>query len=372
MGAQESRSLRRELLGLAVWGVAVLLLLSLLSFHPLDPKWGDASAGAGKIHNWVGPLGSSLAATGIKLLGMTVFALPVMGFLSGLALLVDRSRRVRFGEVIGFAGVGVSLSILVQLIFPAVLFRGAVVAGGGVLGRGLVALLTHQVSTGGAWVIGVTGLLVAARIGFGIQLLPMTRSLFGLAGRLMLPVMGLVGSILVGGRERLRSFHVGVVEGMRDSFEDWREERELAREERRWQREERLAELEERRLDEELGLTGESRHGRDLEVLGEAAELEVSDPDLEGPAFVAGAVEQDRADDSTLLGEAGATDHETGVSTASRVRRPTREQLGLDIDALLEPAAPTQDLVRGEEPPPDSLPGGEESETDDDVDLSLL
>jgi len=235
----------------------------------------------------------------------------------------------------------------------------------------MVALLSRQVSTGGAWVIGVTGLLLAARIGFGIQLLPMTRSLLGFVGRLFGPLMRLVRASLIGAWERLASFQAGVVEGMRDSFDDWQDERELAREERKWQREERLAELEERRLDEELGLSADVRHGSDLDVLGARDSLEVSEPDLDGPVFVAGEADAAGPDASALLATGSRDTSDTRFSTASRVRRPTREELGLDMDALLEPAQEAGDAAVDAESLEVSAPddGSESSEV---VDLSEL
>ena len=233
-----------EIALVVVVGLGVLLLLALLSHHPLDTRvdsWGVLEADR-PIRNWVGPLGAGLASLAVGLLGMTAFALPVMLALGAVALLGRRSRRPKLVEVLGLVGLLLTFAMLVHLIFPHVAFRGAVEAGGGYSGELLATLLVGWISVPGTWVVGLTVLVVCARLAFGVRVFRMGR------------VIGVKGGVAVrrgldGARRglgRLAGWIGGLGGSARDRLDDWRHERELRREERAWEREE-LARLEQDR-----------------------------------------------------------------------------------------------------------------------------
>src|SRR3954468_4178512 len=83
-----------ELIGFLLFVGAVLLLLSLVSYSPLDPSLNTASSAGGKhpARNWVGIAGAHIADLLLQFWGITVFLAPVMVFL--LALRWFRSRPV--------------------------------------------------------------------------------------------------------------------------------------------------------------------------------------------------------------------------------------------------------------------------------------
>ena len=57
MGKSTSANHAREIWAVVLVGVALLLLLSLLSYDPFDVG-NSASAGRGAIHNFIGPVGA--------------------------------------------------------------------------------------------------------------------------------------------------------------------------------------------------------------------------------------------------------------------------------------------------------------------------
>ncbi len=82
--------LPREALSLLLFGLAVLLLLSLVSHHPDDPGWSSSGGGAA-LHNWMGRGGAWLSNTLLSLTGFVSFVLPLaLGWL-GFRLLQARA-----------------------------------------------------------------------------------------------------------------------------------------------------------------------------------------------------------------------------------------------------------------------------------------
>ncbi|ROH87900.1 DNA translocase FtsK [Stagnimonas aquatica] len=67
--------LPREALSLLLFGLALLLLLSLLSHHPNDPGWSSSGAGE-SLHNWMGRGGAWLSNSLLSLTGYVSFVLP--------------------------------------------------------------------------------------------------------------------------------------------------------------------------------------------------------------------------------------------------------------------------------------------------------
>ena len=238
----------REVGALAACAVGILFLLSLLSFHPRDRLIGQWGASSEPVRNWIGPLGAQLADWAVALFGVTAFAMPFLLLLLGAAIVLRRQGARRWVRVTGFTLVLATLALLVQLVFPTVPFRGASVSGGGALGEGLAALLVPSVSIVGSVIVGVTGLLIGARLGFGVRFMALLRSLGRGAARGGEPLVGAAGAGVQGAQRGVRGLFAAVARWWRRSVTELKESREVAREERRFRREERLVALEEQRL----------------------------------------------------------------------------------------------------------------------------
>ncbi|NJN65079.1 MAG: hypothetical protein HC882_09515, partial [Acidobacteria bacterium] len=57
----------RETLAVLLGGLTVLLVLALVSYHPLDRSFFASSSHA--VHNWIGPAGAQIAALLFETLG---------------------------------------------------------------------------------------------------------------------------------------------------------------------------------------------------------------------------------------------------------------------------------------------------------------
>ena len=232
-----------------VIGLGALLLMALLSHHPLDTRvdvWGVVEADR-PVRNWIGPLGAGVSDLMVGLLGLTAFAMPVLLVLGAAALLGRRSRRPKALEAAGLLGVMLTLAMLVQLIFPEVAFRGGMVTGGGWSGELMATVLVGWISVAGTWVVGLTLLVICARLAFGVRVFSMGKAIAGKGGE--------AAQRGVGGARRGLGGVAGWIGGLggsiRNRWGDWRYERQLRREERAIEREEQLDRLEQEREEAE-------------------------------------------------------------------------------------------------------------------------
>lgn len=316
-------------------GFGALLLLSVLSYHPLDSQaglWGATDESA-VIHNWAGPFGAAVSELFVSLLGVTAFLLPVLLGLLVVALLGRSTRRVAFWEGMSFLGVVASVSVMVQLMFPTLGFRGATITGGGFLGEILGNGLVAWISEPGSWVVAGTVFVIASRVCFGVKYLEIGRVAGG---------RGLsVGAFLVGGaRSVLAAFGRGIggrASGLvgwgREVMEDWRHEREILREERQWELEDIQAERED--------------VAREREAARHQAEADLDRGDT--LAAASASFGQDTHEGSTAGTRADSTSG--GSRRPSRVRVPEELELAdglLDSEPSVEGAEPVEDSTASE------------------------
>jgi S-DNA-T family DNA segregation ATPase FtsK/SpoIIIE len=148
-----------ELIGLLVLASAVLLFLSLASYHPTDPSLN--TVGGGPVHNWIGPAGSYLSDVMLQIEGISAFVLPVLLGALGWTWMLSRPA----GSV-GFKAAGI---VLILLFAPALFalipghptfLYGLPVAG--LTGRLVTDLLIRFLNYPGACIVTIT--LVAAAI----------------------------------------------------------------------------------------------------------------------------------------------------------------------------------------------------------------
>ncbi|MCZ2391422.1 MAG: DNA translocase FtsK [Acidobacteria bacterium] len=113
-GKVQEHSLTNDIVAIIVAAAALLVFLSLVTNSPADRSI-FSTGGAGGTRNWVGPLGSNIAAIFLNLFGWTAYAFP---FLIGLiAWRVFRSSSLRPSalRVAGFICLSISLAGLIAL-----------------------------------------------------------------------------------------------------------------------------------------------------------------------------------------------------------------------------------------------------------------
>jgi DNA segregation ATPase FtsK/SpoIIIE, S-DNA-T family len=135
LSAAVSRSLREGTLWV-LGALALLLLLALFSYHPLDPGFSDTGE-PGPVGNWIGPVGAWLAGFFLFLFGRPAYLFPVMLAYAGWLVHKDqpltdtRSRINTLLRALGFVLTLVTSCGLASLHWSGV---GLPNSAGGVLG----------------------------------------------------------------------------------------------------------------------------------------------------------------------------------------------------------------------------------------------
>ena len=151
-----------ELIGFLLFVFAILLVLALVSYSPLDPSLNTAATPvAGKpAHNWIGVVGAFGADVMLQLFGVSAFLLPA--FLAMYSLNWFRSRPITapYAKTIGGAALLTFLSGFVGLLPWPIRWMG-VLPSEGLLGRIVADALIHYFNVVGAYLICVAVIAVA-------------------------------------------------------------------------------------------------------------------------------------------------------------------------------------------------------------------
>ena len=155
-----------ELIGLLVMAAALLLLLALVSYHPIDPSLDTArglvhgTEAPIPIHNWIGITGAYLSDFLLQVEGLASFLLPLMLGALGFAWMRSRGVDSTKSKIAG--------AILLLLFVPAVfgLFPYPIPSLHGLAAHGLIGMfmaktLVSLLNKPGAWVI-TLAMIVAA------------------------------------------------------------------------------------------------------------------------------------------------------------------------------------------------------------------
>jgi DNA segregation ATPase FtsK/SpoIIIE, S-DNA-T family len=164
--------LRKEIRGILFLLVAIVLGVSLFSYHPSDPVFGLKTSQAVEVQNLFGKVGAHLSGWVFQVLGFSSFWL-VAVFLA-MAVLSFRSSPL-FSPIKSFAAILcllVSFSGILNLYLPKkVLYRGGKVPGGGLVGDYVAALAKGVFNDFGAYVllsaVFIISLMVCTHISFG-------------------------------------------------------------------------------------------------------------------------------------------------------------------------------------------------------------
>jgi DNA translocase FtsK len=157
-----SSRLPREALLLVCAGLALFLLVSLLSYHPGDPGWSSSGHG-GAVRNLAGTGGALIADLLFSGFGYVAFLLPPA--VAWIGLRVFRGSRADAAEIPGVLRVFAWLVALFALAGLGAMFLGASTwtpqGGGGILGALLASMLDRALNPVGASLLLIT-LFVAA------------------------------------------------------------------------------------------------------------------------------------------------------------------------------------------------------------------
>ncbi len=176
-----------ELIGFLLFVFAVLLVLALVSYSPLDPSLNTAATplGGRPAHNWIGVVGAYAADLVLQGFGVSAFLVPA--FLVMFALSWFRSRPISspYAKTLGAAALVTFLAGFIGLLPRNIEWKG-VIPSEGLLGRIVADALIHYFNVIGAYVISVAaiavGLYLSTAFSFGaMQIWSKTRLGFAYA-----------------------------------------------------------------------------------------------------------------------------------------------------------------------------------------------
>ncbi len=173
-----------ELIGFLVFVFAVLLVLALVSYSPLDPSLNTAAnPPAGRpAHNWIGVFGAIVSDLALQVFGVAVFMIPAFLLLYALRWFRSRPIQSPYAKTLGATALLTFLAGFVGLLVPHARWMGTIPAEG-LLGRIVADALIHYFNLVGAYLICAAVIAVALYLStafsFGaIQLWSQTRLSF--------------------------------------------------------------------------------------------------------------------------------------------------------------------------------------------------
>jgi DNA segregation ATPase FtsK/SpoIIIE, S-DNA-T family len=151
-----------ELIGFLMCVSALLLLLALVSYSPLDPSWNSASVltGSHAARNWIGVVGAYTADALLQFFGIGAFLLVI--FPAALGARWFRSMKVQSPLAKTLGGIWLVMFIPAMLaLLPGHLRWMSVIPIEGLLGRVVGDFLIHYLNLVGAYIVCATILAVA-------------------------------------------------------------------------------------------------------------------------------------------------------------------------------------------------------------------
>ena len=176
-----------ELVGFLLFVAAILLLLALASYSPLDPSLNTAasSPASSPARNWIGMSGALLGDLLLQASGVSIFLAPMMLWMLGMRWFRSRPVEAPLAKALGGLALLVFLPALLALLPWHLRWRSAVPIEG-LLGRIVGDALIHFFNIAGAYIVCVAviaiGLYLSTTFSFGVLRLWMeTRFAFAFA-----------------------------------------------------------------------------------------------------------------------------------------------------------------------------------------------
>src|SRR5246500_1543186 len=151
-----------ELIGFLMCVSALLLLLALVSYSPLDPSWNSASVltGSHAARNWIGVVGAYTADAMLQFFGVGAFLLIIFPAMLGVRWF--RSMKVQSPLAKSLGGIWLLMFVPAMLaLMPGHLRWAQVIPIEGLLGRVIGDFLIHYLNLVGAYIVCATVLAVA-------------------------------------------------------------------------------------------------------------------------------------------------------------------------------------------------------------------
>jgi DNA segregation ATPase FtsK/SpoIIIE, S-DNA-T family len=150
-----------ECLGVALFALALIWLIALVTYDPSDSAWFFHAGESGVPANFIGRVGAFLAELSFQLLGFASYLLPVLCAVAGWNLFWCRMVDALYTKAIGLLMLLGCLSSLLNLALGAVTMSGRQIRTGGYVGEFLSAQLLEYFNRPGSVILILTLLVLA-------------------------------------------------------------------------------------------------------------------------------------------------------------------------------------------------------------------
>jgi S-DNA-T family DNA segregation ATPase FtsK/SpoIIIE len=167
----------REITAVLFLALAVLLLLSLISYHPGDASFNRYLTETRPAHNLIGVCGSYTADALFRLSGLTAFLLPLFFFILALTYFQQDPFLMYPAKIISFFAFMASLAGLIALLQNDIRIFNTKLQAGGLLGDFLTQALSRYFNPIGTGLLFILAAIIAMMIMIDFSLLTVTKRL---------------------------------------------------------------------------------------------------------------------------------------------------------------------------------------------------
>ncbi len=150
----------KEIFGITLLGLSIILFLSLISYNPKDPSWWNSTLYQGSVSNWIGIIGANISETFYQFFGLSSFLVPFILGMAGWNILRKGPKGRNMSVALGFVILTLSLSAFLTLLFGKVAFRGITLKAGGYLGEKFLSLLLPYLNWIGSAIVSLFAIML--------------------------------------------------------------------------------------------------------------------------------------------------------------------------------------------------------------------
>ena len=167
--SRPKKHLLTEIFFLLLFFLTLFLLISLLSYHPLDPTWTSTSTQFSQIHNYGGRLGAFLADTFFQFMGLSSFLLVlILGYFFTLGFF-KKQKGEFINNFLGLLFILMATSSLLAILIPYVEWRQIKLASGGLVGTIFSSFCLRWLNQWGSFLFLVAFLLIGCLLSFNLS-----------------------------------------------------------------------------------------------------------------------------------------------------------------------------------------------------------
>ncbi|MFQ5456049.1 MAG: DNA translocase FtsK [Nitrospirota bacterium] len=194
-----------EIIGISLIAAALLIGVSIISYHPADPSLTTVSS-TSEVLNLSGKVGAIISDLFFQLIGGSAYILPLMLLILGIKRLFILKDNTLIPRIIGILVLLISSSILTDIYFDNIfIFSGGYILSGkagGMTGKILSPLLREYLGNIGTQIIMIFIFTLSIMMTTSISMIDIIKGLGEIISRGMIVVLRRIGSYISISRER--------------------------------------------------------------------------------------------------------------------------------------------------------------------------